>query len=194
MRIDLKSLLEQKNNVYDHIFYEFSMYNNSFSALLSVVNCDETQLPDKQFWMNVLLESHATHLRNLIHFFSGKDSISAITVLRENPHLGISDADGKCKIIDQAISHITIERVTSATGNNSLTKRIDDLIKRMYPEMCSRIAKYLQLLSDESKINEQYMSEFKTNEIQIAYQELSKLFIKRSDPAIGISNTLATTS
>lgn len=37
------------------------------------------------FWMNVLLESHATHLRNLIHFFSGKDSISATTVLRENP-------------------------------------------------------------------------------------------------------------
>ena len=61
--MDIKSLLEQKNNVYDHIFYEFSMYYSSFSALLSVAICDETKLPDKQFWMNVLLESHATHLR-----------------------------------------------------------------------------------------------------------------------------------
>ena len=57
-------------------FYEFSMYSSSFNALLSVAICDETKLPDKQFWMNVLLESHATHLRNLIHFFSGKDSIN----------------------------------------------------------------------------------------------------------------------
>ena len=182
--MDIKSLLEQKNNVYDHIFYEFSMYYSSFSALLSVAICDETKLPDKQFWMNVLLESHATHLRNLIHFFSGKDSISATTVLRENPHLGISDADGKCKIIDQAISHITIERVTSATGSNSLTKRMDDLIKKMYPEMRLRIARYLQILSDESKIEEQYLSEFKTETIQKQYKGLSELFIDRSDQTI----------
>ena len=80
MRIDLKPLLEQKNNGFDHVFYEFSMYSSSFNALLSVAICDETKLPDKQFWMNVLLESHATHLRNLIHFFSGKDSINATTL------------------------------------------------------------------------------------------------------------------
>ena len=191
--MDIKSLLEQKNNVYDHIFYEFSMYYSSFSALLSVVISDETRLLNKQFWMNVLLESHATHLRNLIHFFSGKDSISAITVLRETPHFGISDADRKCKIIDQAISHITIERVTSATGSNSLTKRMNDLIMNMYPEIHSRIASYLQVLSDESMIKEQYISEFKSETIQKQYKELSELFIEDSGQTIEVTNTIVTT-
>ena len=55
--MDIKSLLEQKNNVFDHIFYEFNMYDNSFSKLFSIAICDETKMPDKQFWMNVLLET-----------------------------------------------------------------------------------------------------------------------------------------
>ncbi len=174
--LDENTLLEQKNNVYEHIFYEFIMYHTTFSYLMRVVGCKNTRILDNQFWINVLLESHVTHLRNLIHFFSGKDSINATTVLKENPRLGISDADKKCKIIDLANSHITTERAETASGSNNLTKRMDNLIKTMYPEMCFRIAQYLQILSYESKIKDKYIADFESQAVQKQYKELLEIF------------------
>lgn len=172
----LVSLITQKNNTFHHIFYEMDMYYNSFIMLQTISAIDERVLPTKQFWINVLLESHATHLRNLIHFFSGKDSINATTVLVDNPRLGIPDADKKTKIIDQAISHLTVERVDSSMDMNNITVRMSELIIGMYPDICDRIRKYLEKLSGDSEIKVQYLLEFSATEIQKHYHELKDVF------------------
>lgn len=193
MDVDWISLITQKNNIFEHIFYEMSMYYQSFIMLKKTIVLDDSNRPDKQFWINVLLESHATHLRNLIHFFSGKDSINARTVLIDNPKLGISEADKKAKIIDQAISHLTVERVDSSIGKNNITVRMNELINDMYPEICERIGKYLEILSADSAIEEQYLSEFCSMEIQKQYRELTDVFIqKKGLPNSGLRKSVTT--
>lgn len=142
------------------------MYYQSFIMLKKMMLLDESNLSDKQFGINVLLESHATHLRNLIHFFCGKDSINARTVLIDNPKLGISEADKKTKIIDQAISHLTVERVDSSMDKNNITVRMNELINDMFHGICERIGKYLEILSADAAIEEKYLPEFSAMEIQ----------------------------
>ena len=193
MNTDLISLITQKNNTFEHIFYEMSMYYQSFTMLKKMAALDESDLPDKQFWINVLLESHGTHLRNLIHFFSGKDSINAKTVLVDNPKLGISEADKKTKIIDQAISHLTVERVDPSMDQNNITVRMSELINGMFPEICERIGKYLEILSVDSVIEEQYLPEFSTMKIQKQYRELTDVFIQKEElPNSGLRKPVTT--
>ena len=174
--VNLDDLTNQKNNIFEHVFYEFSMYHHTFFFLKRVIASDSTVFSDKQFWINVLLESHATHLRNLIHFFSSKDSMNGSTILKTNPKLGFSDDGKKTRIINHAISHMDIERVDASTGTDNLTVQINELINSMYPEICSRIRKYLNELSNASSINDKYISEFYTPEIQERYKELLCMF------------------
>ena len=170
------SLLLEKNNTFHHIFYEFDMYYKSFVVLKEIASLNDIVLPNRQFWINVLIESHATHLRNLIHFFSGKDSINDKTVLIDNPKLGISDADEKTKIIDQAISHLTQERVDASLGRTNITIRMSELRNSMFPEICKRIQKYLEILSSYPSVKEEYLSDFLEPKIQKKYNELVGLF------------------
>jgi|GEM_PF-4789025 len=193
MNLDLISLITQKNNIFEHIFYEISMYYQSFVMLQKTIALDESNQPDKQFWINVLLESHATHLRNLIHFFSGKDSINVRTVLIDNPKLGISEADKKAKIIDKAISHLTVERIDSSMDKNNITVRMSELINDMFPRICERIRKYLEILSADSAIEEQYLLEFRSMEIQKQYRELTDVFIQKEElPNSGLRKPVTT--
>ncbi len=179
MNTDLITLLTQKNNTFDHIFYEMNMYYKTYIMLKKATAIDENNCPDKQFWINVLLESHATHLRNLIHFFSGKDSINVKTVLVVNPKLGIPEADKKAKIIDQAISHLTVDRVDSSMNIDNITIRMNELINAMFPEICERIGKYLEILLDNSALEEQFLPEFNTIDIQKRYQKMVEVFVQK---------------
>lgn len=176
-----KELYEQKSNIFDHIFYEFEMYIRTYQYLMYVVKCP-LKSHDNQFWINVLHESHATHLRNLIHFFSGKDSINANTVLRENAKLGISRADEKCKTIDKAISHLTEERIVSDKNEKNLNTAMSKLVADMWPEICNSINKYLRLLSEKIKMKTEYISCFEEPKIQERYSNLKEIVSKGGTP------------
>lgn len=179
MDADLISLIAQKNNIFDHIFYEMEMYHHTHIKLIEMIAINEGDMSDKQFWINVLLESHAVHLRNLIEFFSnkGEDTIKAKTVLVNIPQLGIHNPDEKMKIISRAISHLTEYRVDSSMDMNKITMEMNKVRIESYPDICNRIGKYLEILADDSAIKEQYMPEFNTMEIQKRYRNLTAIFI-----------------
>ncbi len=174
--MDLETLLEQKNNVFNHIFYEFEMYYDTFHALEKCVNFDECNLLDKQFCKNVLIESHATHLRNMIRFFSGQDGINANNVLVSNPIHCISNWDKKTIIVNNAISHLSEARVKESTGAENLTIKLDGLIRGEYPHMVERIKTFLDTLEDGSMIVNKYSLDFDSSTIRQQYQTLKELY------------------
>lgn len=90
--MDIKSLLEQKNNVYDHIFYEFSMYYSSFSALLSVAICDETKLPDN----GIYEDNYENCVMREYRMAAVRRSILNLCFLHVSSNIrGIQSADGR---------------------------------------------------------------------------------------------------
>ena len=179
MSIEMDSLLNQKKNIFEHIFYEFSMYYQSYCTLIRINTSDTLMLPNKQFWKNVLIESHAIHLRNLIEFFScEKGTISANTILKEVPKLGIPETNKKVWAINKAVSHLTIERVDASTGKDNLSLKMSNLIGEMFPIVSNRIKDFLKLLANNGAIEEKYMADFSASEIQYQYRELSKWFNK----------------
>ena len=64
--MNLLVLLDKKKNLFEHLFYEFEMYLKTYAELVTMSPDQE----DADFKKNVLLESHAVHLRNLIEFFN----------------------------------------------------------------------------------------------------------------------------
>ena len=57
-------MYEYKKNIFDHIIYEFNMYLYTYTLLLKGEK-------DKRK-RNMILESQAIHLRNLIEFFNSE--------------------------------------------------------------------------------------------------------------------------
>ena len=58
--------LVRKGNIFDHLLYEFEMYLETYSRLVALKDEED----DCVFKRNVLLESHAVHMRNIIEFFN----------------------------------------------------------------------------------------------------------------------------
>ena len=88
---------------------------------------------------------------------------------------------------------MTVERVDPSMDQNNITVRMSELINGMFPEICERIGKYLEILSVDSVIEEQYLPEFSTMKIQKQYRELTDVFIKKKDlPNSELGKTVST--
>lgn len=174
--MDINSLLESKKNIFDHVLYEFEMYYYSYKNLILINSISEEECSDRWFLKNAIYESHSVHLRNLLHFFSARDSININTVLANNTIPMISNWDKKTKIIDKTISHISIERTWEEFENSNLTLGMDSLIKDEYLQISHRIFLFLEQLSDKNNINSSYVSDFEKRDIQQRFIKLKKLY------------------
>ena len=173
------SSTSQKDNTFEHVFYEMHMYYLSYEALKEMTVIDESNCPNRQFWINVLLESHATHLRNLIHFFCQHDSLNVKTVLLNEPKLGIKNHSKKIDIINKALSHLTLER---ADVTKNLNEMMSNLINNMFPEICDKTEKYLNYLSTASVIKSEYLQEFEDPKIHNYYLQLISIYSNKNQP------------
>ena len=160
-----------KDNIFAHIFYEFRMYIDTYIAFsyleetINRINVDDdfkSPFLDYRFCNDILIESHATHLRNMIYFFkSKKKSINCSTVFDINPQIGISDPhDKKSKLISQALSHLTEDRYKSTYNINGVEKDLSDalidIINEMYPVIYGKIAEYVRILSNGDTVKDEF--------------------------------------
>ena len=106
-------MYEMKKNIFDHILYEFEMYLYTYKELQNDIEQDKR---------NVLLESHAIHLRNLIEFFNReRDCITTKTIFSDDVDLSFHFSENDKKPINKAIEHLTMERVTKWNTEEDLT-------------------------------------------------------------------------
>jgi len=174
--MDIKSLLESKKNIFDHVFYEFEMYYYSYKHLILINTISEEKCSDRWFLKNAIYESHSVHLRNLLHFFSARGTININTVLKTNSEHGISEWDKKTQLINKAISHIAIERTWEEFETSNLTLKMDNLIKEEFPQISHKVFLFLEQLSDKNNIDSTYVSDFEKENIQQRYINLKKLY------------------
>lgn len=124
-----------KYNILEHVLYEFEMY------LLTYERIDPQ---NDELIKNVFCECHALHLRNIIHFFSGEDSLSYKALFEDPICLGVKEKEKKKKIISQAVSHLTIERCSEK--QRDIHSELKKLIQSEYEEMKCRIEKTVDLI------------------------------------------------
>ena len=160
-----------KDNIFAHIFYEFRMYIDTYNAFgyleetINRIKVDDgfkTPFLDYTFFNNILIESHATHLRNLIYFFtSKKGNINLSTVFVTIPQIGISDPHDKMsKLISQALSHLTEDRYKSTYAikgvEKDLPEALIDLINEMHPVIYGKITDYVRILSNGDTVKDEF--------------------------------------
>ncbi len=170
----LLDLLEKKKNLFEHLFYEFEMYLKTYSELVTVSPNQE----DADFKRNVLLESHAVHLRNLIEFFNcEKNCLNMDTVFTGNHDLSFDDSSIKAKqTINKTIDHLTKERYTWNQTEQDLTIRFNAVIHLMYNHyIVSRIKSCISLLANNTDINPDACSDLQDPSIQARLQNLGRV-------------------
>ncbi len=152
---------ESKQNIFEHIFYEFDMYEATYLVLahidevLAHISADNKEygwVLEKQFFLNTLLESHGTHLRILIRFFSKVDSVNCATVFIKDPMFEVENWKDKSNKISQALSHITKERHET----QNLSGEFINIVNNEYQNIHENIEKFKALLLDEKNIKDEY--------------------------------------
>ena len=173
MRMNILEIIDQKKNIFDHLLYEFEMYLRTYSELVAL---DDSQ-KDVDFKRNVLIESHAVHLRNLIEFLNYEtDCITTKTVFTGNHDLSFDDSLIKAKqTINKAIDHLTKERYTWNQTKRDLTLRINDIIHRMYYfYIVDRIKKCISMLMNNTDINSTVIADLQNERIQARLHDLEE--------------------
>lgn len=158
-------IIKNKSNVFDHILYEFEMYIQTFNELVKLFQQDS----ENQFMENVLLESHAVHLRNLIEFFNcEKNCITTATVFVGEHDLSYDDTSIKAKqTVSKTIDHLTKERYTWNQTENDLTIRYNDVIQEMYNKyMVFRIQSCVDLMIKGTDVQPRFLADLHDSGIQ----------------------------
>lgn len=132
-----------KENVFNHVFYEFQMY--LFTYYFIYPNC---------LIKNITIESHLTHLRNVAAFFDDRNKNRSGYVVYSDyinsADLGIDKqtADNVQRYVSQSVSHITKDRHES-----DLTSKTIPLKKEMFCILKCKISDYMVLLDNDLKPN-----------------------------------------
>lgn len=166
--MDMKELLDRKSNLFDHLLYEFEMYLITYFSL-----CDNDQ-SNSAFKRNVLIESHAVHLRNLIEFFNcEKNCLTMKSVFVGDHDLSFDDSTMKAKqTISKAIDHLTEERYTWNQTEKDLTIRFNDVIPQMYGIICVRVRECIDLLLNNTDVKQVVQSDLQDESIQFRLHKL----------------------
>ncbi len=173
--MNLLDLLDKKKNLFEHLFYEFEMYLKTYAELGTTISPDQE---DADFKRNVLLESHAIHLRNLIEFFNcEKNCLNMDTVFTGNHDLSFDDSTIKAKqTINKTIDHLTKERYTWNQTEQDLTIRFNAVIHLMYNYyIVARIKSCISLLANNTDINANVYSDLQDTGIQARLQNLERV-------------------
>ena len=168
--MELDNVLEQKANIFDHILYEFEMYIATYMELFQSVKQLNT------IEINVLLESHAIHLRNLIEFFNNeKDCITTNTIFKNEHDFRFDDSNLKAKqAINKSIGHLTKERYKWNRTVNDLTLKLDQIIKKMFRcYIVNRVRKCVDMLINTEDIREIFLESLNDIEIKNRLNKLS---------------------
>lgn len=186
MMISYKDTSDLKNNIFEHVLYEFEMYLDTYSLLIKLNNIGALG----QFSKNVLIESHLIHLRNLMEFFTsvGEDKtlnsdptppktnasnsrnqndINIKTIFTADCIPTIRDESHMKQTVNRALSHLSKDRYRRADGNDSHRIKVNDAILEMYRRhIPERIMAALELLHTESHVNKEFIEHLKDDRIQ----------------------------
>ena len=172
--MDLVDLLSEKSNLFDHIFYEFEMYIQTYRSLPRCrLGTDYNQIMH-----NALLESHAVHLRNLIELFNGgKDCITTNIIFIGAHDFSFDDTEIQAKqTVNKTTEHLTKERVTWNQTEKDLTIRINYVIQKMYGEIIvPRIKDCIELLLQEKDVKPELIGMLHEEIIQFRLKQLSEI-------------------
>lgn len=127
---------------------------------------------------NIILESHAVHLRNLIEFFNRENNcITTDTIFTGNLDMSYDDSRYKAKqVINKTIDHLTKERYTWNQTEKDLTIQFGYLIHIMYQTiMASRIIKCVDMLLQEAHVKPELIEDLHNEKIQKQLKELANL-------------------
>ena len=127
---------------------------------------------------DIVLESHAVHLRNLIEFFNrDKNCITTETIFFGDLDLSFDDTTIKAKqIISKTIDHLTKERYTWINTNSDLTVRGAFLPSTMFKYyIASRIIKCVDLLLQETDVRPEFINDLHDLNVQRRLKNLSEI-------------------
>ena len=180
---NLLELLERKHNIFDHLLYEFEMYLDTFDALLFY-----SLKTNVSFQKNVLLESHAVHLRNLIEFLNcEKDCICVNSIFIGNYDLSFDDSLLNAKqTINKTIEHLTEERTKWNQTDKDLTIHFSKVVNEMHPIMVERIERCIVMLFNKTDINSKYSSDLIDERIQARIKTLEKRVRSKNIPILRV--------
>jgi len=171
--------MTQKNNIFEHIFYEISQYLYTFDILRNTkkrVKC--------QVLFNCIWDSHFIHLRNLKDFFlntknenekkTGNDDIVLGTILvpslidkcalskkdleynDDNSHTLNKEQVTYPMIINKSVEHLTLKRTNpwglSISMSDLQNKTIDNMFRVLFP----LVVNFLHLLENLDNVNPLY--------------------------------------
>ncbi len=171
--MSLQELLVNKNNIFEHLLYEFRMYLETYARLRKHIH----EKNGDSILKNMILESHAVHLRNLIEFFNReKDCITTETIFLSDHNLMYDDSKMKAKqIVNKTVDHLTKERYTWNQTEKDLTVRYATVVHYVFPEIASRIIQCVDLLSQETDIRPEYTDDLHGEKIQQDLRQLASI-------------------
>lgn len=161
-----------KNNVFDHVFYEFEMYLHTFILLHhgEISICAKGIPPNKQLGYNLSFEGHQHYARNSIEFFSCKkgknDDLHYHKILSNNACIDLDYNLDKCNgkyidtqigiimdIFNKGVSHLTGYRTKSGLDDETTTA-INDLFcgNKNIIRLPKKILDFLYLLEPKNLV------------------------------------------
>ena len=158
-------IIERKSNMFDHLLYEFEMYIFTFSRLSNLNPNHE----DHALMKNVLIESHAVHLRNLIEFFNCDfGGINMKTIFSEPQDLSFDDTALEAKkTVNRAIEHLTEERYKWSKSEKDLAIRAGMVIPTAYRDyIVPRIKICISLLKRKDGVKQKHLDALQDVDIQ----------------------------
>ena len=151
---------EKNSTMLEHVLYEFDMYIRTYIELCELNNNSKI-FGDNQFFINVTIESHQIHLRNLLEFFrkdgQRKNDLRVKDVVNNYNDLIIqkNENDFNYKQISRSVEHLTKDRPT-------IDKKVTNkYIIDYFPEMKRRIKAVVDNL--ENTIQDEYKDELERN-------------------------------
>lgn len=162
----------QKQNVFDHILYEFEMYIETHEMLEN--GFFQRRMNYTTVLKNAVIESHAIHLRNLLSFFEGKDSINCNTICTSMDKIGIKAVEQKKKIISLAVCHLGEERYICSSEDSNISIQFAKLSEELFPVVCKYIFSFLNKLQN-GDVHNKYLDMYENDKIQKRQEKLYKL-------------------
>ena len=108
--MELQELLKKKRNIFNHLLYEFQMYLETYLRLWNHIH----EQNHDDILKNIILESHAVHLRNLIEFFNRENNcITTDTIFTGNLDMSYDDSRYKARSSNKRKIHLEPDRKRS---------------------------------------------------------------------------------
>lgn len=172
--MNFEELQERKSNIFEHVLYEFQMYFETYFRLRALCTGEKKD----NILKDIVLESHAVHLRNLIEFFNrDQNCITTETIFKGDHDLSFDDSTIKAKqFVNKTIDHLTKERYTWIRTENDLTVRGAFLPSTMFFNfMASRIVACVDLLLQETEVRPEFIDALHADNTQQRLEQLANV-------------------